>query len=118
MTIRLSKVTRDLNVGKTTVVEFLQKKGYTLEANPNAIITDEQYAVLVKEFSKDKNLKEASEKFIQGRQSKDRQKPSVETKVVETLPKEEVVKIEVSEDVRPKFKQVGKIDLDSLNKRP
>ncbi|MGL4519051.1 MAG: translation initiation factor IF-2 [Phocaeicola sp.] len=113
MTIRLSKVTRDLNVGKTTVVEFLQKKGYTLEANPNAIITDEQYAVLVKEFSKDKNLKEAS-----GRQSKERQKPVAAPKSVEKLPVEEVVKTEVPEEVRPKFKPVGKIDLDSINKRP
>lgn len=33
MTIRLNKVTRDLNVGITTVVEFLQKKGYTIEAS-------------------------------------------------------------------------------------
>lgn len=57
MTIRLNKVTRDLNVGITTVVEFLQKKGYTIEASPNAKITEEQYAVLVKEFSTDKNLK-------------------------------------------------------------
>ena len=44
MTIRLNKVTRDLNVGITTVVEFLQKKGYTIEANPNTKITEEQYA--------------------------------------------------------------------------
>ena len=65
MTIRLNKVTRDLNVGITTVVEFLQKKGYTIEASPNAKITEEQYAVLVKEFSTDKNLKIESEKFIQ-----------------------------------------------------
>ncbi len=43
MTIRLNKVTRDLNVGITTVVEFLQKKGFTVEANPNTKITDEQF---------------------------------------------------------------------------
>ena len=55
MTIRLNKVTRDLNVGIATVVDFLQKKGYTIEANPNTKITDEQYAALVKEFSKDKD---------------------------------------------------------------
>ena len=41
MTIRLNKVTRDLNVGITTVVDFLQKKGYSIEASPNAKITDE-----------------------------------------------------------------------------
>ena len=56
MTIRLNKVTRDLNVGITTVVDFLQKKGYTVEANPNTKITEEQYAALVKEFSKDNVL--------------------------------------------------------------
>ena len=71
MTIRLNKVTRDLNVGITTVVEFLQKKGYTIEASPNAKITEEQYAVLVKEFSTDKNLKIESEKFSQERQNKE-----------------------------------------------
>ena len=38
MTIRLNKVTRDLNVGIATVVEFLQKKGYTVEANPNTCL--------------------------------------------------------------------------------
>ena len=71
MTIRLNKVTRDLNVGITTVVEFLQKKGFAIEASPNAKITEEQYAVLVKEFSTDKNLKKETEKFIQERQNKE-----------------------------------------------
>ena len=117
-TIRLNKVTRDLNVGITTVVEFLQKKGYTIEASPNAKITEEQYAVLVKEFSTDKNLKIESEKFIQERQNKDRNKASISIDGFEKPKKEEVVKTVIPEDVRPKFKQVGKIDLDSLNKRP
>ena len=114
MTIRLNKVTRDLNVGITTVVEFLQKKGYTVEANPNTKITEEQYAELVKAFSTDKNLKKESEKFIQERQNKDRNKPTVSIDKTEEPNKEEEI------DLRPsvKFKPVGKIDLDSLNKRP
>ena len=113
MAIRLNKVTRDLNVGITTVVEFLQKKGHTIEASPNAKITEEQYAELVKEFSKDKNLKKESEKFIQERQNKDRNKPTVSIDAEEPKKEEEI-------DLRPtaKFKPVGKIDLDSLNKRP
>ena len=113
MAIRLNKVTRDLNVGITTVVEFLQKKGHTIEASPNAKITEEQYAELVKEFSKDKNLKKESEKFIQERQNKDRNKPTVSIDTEEPKKEEEI-------DLRPtaKFKPVGKIDLDSLNKRP
>ena len=118
MTIRLNKVTRDLNVGITTVVEFLQKKGYTIEASPNAKITEEQYAVLVKEFSTDKNLKRESEKFSQERQNKDRNKASISIEGFESKKeKEEVVKTVIPEEARPKLKQVGKIDLDNLNKK-
>ena len=118
MTIRLNKVTRDLNVGISTVVEFLQKKGYAIEANPNTKITEEQYAILVKEFSTDKNLKKESEKFIQERQNKDRNKASISIDGFDEPKKEEVVKTVVPEDARPKFKPVGKIDLDNLNKKP
>ena len=105
MTIRLNKVTRDLNVGITTVVEFLQKNGHAIEASPNAKITEEQYAELVKEFSKDKNLKQETEKLKEERQAKDRSKDK----------EKEAVAI----DLRPasKFKPVGKIDLDNLNKK-
>ena len=118
MTIRLNKVTRDLNVGITTVVEFLQKKGYTIEASPNAKITEEQYAVLVKEFSTDKNLKIESEKFSQERQNKDRNKASISIEGFESKKeKEEVVKTVIPEEARPKLKQVGKIELDNLNKK-
>jgi len=118
MTIRLNKVTRDLNVGITTVVEFLQKKGYTIEASPNAKITEEQYAVLVKEFSTDKNLKIESEKFSQERQNKDRNKASISIEGFESKKeKEEVVKTVIPEEARTKLKQVGKIDLDNLNKK-
>ena len=118
MTIRLNKVTRDLNVGIATVVEFLQKKGYTIEASPNTKITEEQYAVLVKEFSTDKNLKKESEKFILERQNKERNKASVSIEGFEEPKKEEVIKAVVPEDARPKFKPVGKVDLDNLNKKP
>ena len=118
MTIRLNKVTRDLILGIATVVEFLQKKGYTIEASPNAKITEEQYAVLVKEFSTDKNLKIESEKFSQERQNKDRNKASISIEGFESKKeKEEVVKTVIPEEARPKLKQVGKIDLDNLNKK-
>ena len=117
MTIRLNKVTRNLNVGIATVVDFLQKKGYTIEANPNTKITDEQYAALVKEFSKDKDLKIESEKIFQERQNKERNKASVSIDDLQAEAKLEVIEAVVPEDARPKFKPVGKIDLDNLNKK-
>ena len=116
--IRLNKVTRDLNVGIATVVDFLQKKGYAIEANPNAKITEEQYAALVKEFSKDKDLKIESEKIFQERQNKDRNKASVSIEDLQMETKQpEVVETVVPDDIRPKFKPVGKIDLDGLNRK-
>jgi translation initiation factor IF-2 len=121
MAIRLNKVTRDLNVGIATVVEFLHKKGHVIEATPNTKITEEQYAILVKEFSTDKNLRLESERFIQERQNKERNKASVAIdgyeKEIEKPKVENVIKAEIPEESRPKFKPVGKIDLDKLNNR-
>ena len=122
MTIRLNKVTRDLNVGITTTVEFLQKKGFTVEANPNTKITDEQFELLKKEFSTDKDLKIKSERFSQERQNKERKKESVAIdgydSEVPDKTKSEEIKTVIPEEARPKFKPVGKIDLDKLNHRP
>ena len=111
-----------MNVGITTVVEFLQKKGHAIEASPNAKITEEQYAILVKEFSTDKNLRLESERFIQERQTKDRNKGSVAIegydKAEPEKPKtDNMIKTVVPEEPRAKFKPVGKIDLDNLNKK-
>lgn len=102
-----------MNVGIATVVEFLQKKGHTVEANPNTKISEEQYAILVKEFSTDKNLRLESERFIQERQNKERNKASVSIEGFEKQPEkpksEDVIKTVVPEDARPKFKPVGKM---------
>ena len=110
-----------MNVGIATVVEFLQKKGYTVEANPNTKISEEQYAILVKEFSTDKNLRLESERFIQERQNKERNKASVSIEGFQRQPEkpksEDVIKTVIPEDARPKFKPVGKIDLDKLSGR-
>ncbi len=115
MSIRLNKVARDLNVGIQTAVEFLQKKGFTVEANPNTKITDEQYALLVKEFSKDKSLKLESESISLERH-KERAKAAAsaeaETAPAKEEPKE--VKTVIPEPQRPKV--VGHVDLDALNR--
>ena len=48
---RLAQVTKILNVGIHSIVEFLEKKGILIEANPNIGITVDQYALLKKEFA-------------------------------------------------------------------
>ena len=91
---RLSKVTKELNVGLQTCVDFLQKKGYTVENSLNAKISDEQYELLVMQFSTDKDLRLKAEKAQRERQeSKKEAKPTIsveETQKEEpTLEKEE-----------------------------
>jgi translation initiation factor IF-2 len=62
-TTRLSKIARELNVGISTIVEFLHKKGVKIDSNPNEKITSEQVDMLLKEFSSDLNVKKESEKL-------------------------------------------------------
>jgi translation initiation factor IF-2 len=49
--IRLGQASRKLNVGHNTILEFLAKKGFAVENNPNAKLTPEQYAMLAKEYA-------------------------------------------------------------------
>jgi translation initiation factor IF-2 len=49
--IRLGQASRKLNVGHNTILEFLAKKGFVVENNPNAKLTGEQYAMLAKEYA-------------------------------------------------------------------
>lgn len=58
--LRLSKIAREFNIGTSTIVEFLHKKGFTVENNPNAKIPEDAYGLLVKEFQSEKTLKEAT----------------------------------------------------------
>lgn len=119
MSIKLTKVVKDLNVGLSTAVEFLHKKGFSdVEVNPNARISEEQYDLLNKEFNKDKSQKIESEIFAQ--RNKERTKGEAVTldgfEAVKPQPEE--LKVEISDLDRPHFKPVGKIDLDSIGKKP
>ena len=58
--IRIGKVLKEYNIGLGTLVDFLSKKGYTVEANPNAKISAEEFALVEKEFAKEQRAKEES----------------------------------------------------------
>ena len=134
MKIRLNKVQKELNVGLSTIVEFLQKNNFEIEENPNAVVPEEGYNLLIKEFSTDKNLRIQSEKFTQERQNKEKPK-SVSIEVAkDAQPKEEentsakdevATKAQESENSDAqndgsnsvKIKVVNRIDLDALNQR-
>ncbi|HRF85230.1 MAG TPA: translation initiation factor IF-2 [Alloprevotella sp.] len=108
MSIRLNKVIKEFNVGLQTVVDFLGKKGFSINASPSEKITDEQYELLRKEFGADKDLRTEAEKLLQNRQKEKR--PAIREK---KAPVEEVIRTTVPEDMRPQFVVKGTIDLNA-----
>ncbi|MGZ3883110.1 MAG: translation initiation factor IF-2 [Bacteroidia bacterium] len=63
--LRLSKVAKEFNLSLGKIVEFLASKGKPVENNPNAKIGDEEYTILLKEFSSDKSAREEAEQVSQ-----------------------------------------------------
>lgn len=115
MPIKLIQVQRKLNVGINTVVDFLRKKGFEVkDTNPNTRVSDEQYALLVKEFGKDLLKKEAykHEQSAGGGMHKKEMAPSAKEDLQE-------IKTEIPDELKPKIVSKGKIDLDKpYRKRP
>ena len=63
-TLRLSKVARELNVGISTIVEYLNKKGKKIESSPNTKIDTDVYEMLLKAFPHDREIKAVSENIV------------------------------------------------------
>ena len=125
MPIRLIKVSKNLNVGINSLVEFLQKKGIEVEANPNVKIEDEHYEILIAEFGKDKNIRLEA---LETREKMQRRDDKRETIAIEgyELPEDqapkrsadkETIETEIPKELKPHFNVVGSIDLDNLNKK-
>ena len=61
--IRLSKAAKEFNVGKDTIVEYLTKKGFQVDPSPNTKLTADMYALLVKEYQGEKEVKNEAMKL-------------------------------------------------------
>lgn len=117
MPIRLSKACKDLNVGLSTAVEFLSKKGHKIASDPNLKISDDLYLLLAKEFDKDMALKIESERISQERQSKEKAETIAIEGYLEEKKKEEVIRASLTDEQKPHIKSVGHIDLDDSRKK-
>jgi translation initiation factor IF-2 len=128
---RLSKAAREFNVGISTIVEFLHKKGFDLDPNPNTKLPHEAYILLVKEYSTDISVKKESEKLI----LKDLHRKKESVSIGDFSEKIETEETERDDDVlvkdssgvkstvdirteikKPEVKLVGKIDLEKTLK--
>ena len=140
MTKRLVKIAKELNVGTSTIVEFLNDNGFDIENKPTAKVTDSMYDALLKEFQKSIDIKERAAQINIGVRAKKEEaetpvdvhpfsvkeieevkveKPvqeATEVPVAKEEPKVEEIKAE--EKPKPQLKVLGKIDLsDRLQKR-
>ena len=128
---RLSKAAHEFNVGISTIVEFLHKKGFDLDPNPNTKLPHEAYVLLVKEYSTDISVKKESEKLILKDLHRKKESVSIndfsEKNEAEESEKDEEILVKDAAGVKksvdikteikkPDIKLVGKIDLEKTLK--
>ncbi|MBL4678884.1 MAG: translation initiation factor IF-2 [Mucilaginibacter sp.] len=142
--IKLIKAVKELNIGMSTIVDFLGSKGYKVEKQPMAKLDGEMYDVLLKEFAADKVIKEEAKQISIGKIRKEEtpgvpeQRPAnagrsrefeneeiliknagqfTSTPAEKPKPAEpEEAKAEDRNDGLPGVKVVGKIDLNNIGK--
>ncbi len=165
---RLSKIARELNVGITTLVDFLHKQGFKISTDPNTKIEADMHELLEKQFRKDHEAKIEADKLnlrhhhakneavsiadvhavkkdteepegdddsimikdhsLHHYKEEKRQEPSFSTRTIEVPPvtpapepvaETPTAAVSLTEpEERPQITVVGKVDLDSLNRRP
>ncbi|MDR2065810.1 MAG: translation initiation factor IF-2 [Prevotellaceae bacterium] len=116
---------KEFNIGLTSLVEFLAKKGIEIESNPNSKISDEAYNLVKDAFGDDKNLKEAAKGVIIPQKKKESVTVTIEEihadkkekEEQEELPEEKEIFIKVSTIEKPSLKIIDKIDLNPKPKK-
>jgi translation initiation factor IF-2 len=115
--IRLGKAAGELNVGMSTLVEFLGSKGQTIDASPNTRLSADQYELLRTEFAADQTLKEQAKSTTIEREKRETISLRDNRKEEEPQQQEEEQTKPEPESDKPKVQVVGKIDLDAINQR-
>ena len=110
MSIRLNKALRELNIGRQTAVDFLQKKSELGEVKDDLSfkLNDAQYQALVEAFKQDAAVRSEAEKLFQKKPKEKKRAPEVKENRAESL---------LESSNQQVYKQVGKIDLDSVGKK-
>jgi len=137
---RLRQVAGEFNLGISSIVDFLAKKGMIIDSSPNTKLTSDAYELLSKEFAASKSEKQASANLamadkikknvvinapnIRAIDEEDDFEPTQETAIkapenvvakIET-PKPIITSKEDAEKIITKPKVLGKIDLSEKKK--
>jgi translation initiation factor IF-2 len=111
------KAAKEFNVGKQTIVEFLQKVGFTVDNKPDPVLSGEMYDSLIREYDAERAAKMKSEKVVLNKQAEEKKIEEAKKAAEEAKAKAkaEVVKQETPEIEGPKI--LGKIDLEEKSKK-
>ncbi len=145
--IKIIKAAKELNIGITTIADFLNGKGFKIEARPTTKLSDDMYNALLKEYQGDKNLREEAKNIIIGKIRRDDanhsfDKPDLDKPihpdfepeeilikntgsalphVAKEIPAEpkpvEIIPISPAIQATTGVKIIGKIDLNNLNSK-
>jgi translation initiation factor IF-2 len=110
--MRISKVLKDFNIGMSTLINFLEKKGKSVEANPNAKLDEETLALVQKEFLPQQQVKEDAKKIAGSLRISESDKKTYQLEK-EEKPKDNFIETAVETPKAPTV--VGKIDLDKIS---
>ncbi len=102
--VRLNKALKEFNISMNRLVEFLQSKGFEVEANPNTQLEESAYSALEAEFAKDGEQRKASHEVVIA-------KVPEEKLELEVKKEPEVIRAKAS--VKTETKILGKIDLEA-----
>lgn len=106
-TIRLMKAAKEFNVGKTTIVEFLTGKGFTVDNKPDPVLSGDMYDALIAEYDAERAAKKKSDSVVLAKGHAGNEDKKANTKPEK--PVVETVKIAAPEVEMPKV--LGKIDI-------
>ncbi|CCZ09664.1 translation initiation factor IF-2 [Culturomica massiliensis] len=116
MPVRLSKIAREFNVGVATIVEFLHEKGIKISSDPNTKLSDENYALVAKEFSSDSEVKKESTMVDLKNTRKKKETVSIDDMGIITEKnddEEEFISVKDEVKLENKIKVVDHIDLNT-----
>ena len=116
--IRINKVVKELNIGITTLTEFLKKKGFDVEASPNSKISEEAYELARKEFVKEITIKAEAQKKGEAKlhQHETVSIDNVKEKKEQDDEEKEVL-IKTTQVEPPRVKIVDKVELEPKDKK-
>ena len=122
--VRLGQASRKLNVGHNTILDFLAKKGVSVENNPNAKLTAEQFAMLAKEYASSASEKLEASGLTIGMKPADNLAPKIEHEVhrkkaddeesvlIKNLASKDIVKHK--EETKPEKVESEKLKLEGI----